>query len=131
MDVKTGVIGLPQASFTAGGVGVVASATQATNEDPPVGGTKGGEVALEKVTVCDCVPVLPQSSVAVHVFVTEYVQPLTKISGPSTPVAIRLVEQLSVTLAVPKAADICATVGLQFNVLAGVIVITGSSTSLV
>jgi hypothetical protein len=51
VDVRTGVIGEPQASLTTSGVGAVASATQATVEDPPPGGTAGGVVAFEYVRV--------------------------------------------------------------------------------
>ena len=40
-------------------------------------------------------------------------QPVPGTSAPSVNVAVRPVEQLSVTLAVPKAALICAAVGLH------------------
>ena len=46
---------------------------------------------------------LPQPSVVVHVLVTENVHPLP-VSGPSVNEAVRPVEQLSVTVAVPNAA---------------------------
>jgi hypothetical protein len=59
------------------------------------------------------------------------VQPFTNISIPRVPVAFNPVEQLSVTLAVPKAAEICAAVGLHPKVPGSVIVITGARTSLV
>ena len=45
------MIGVPQASFTRGGVGCVADARQATVDDPPTGGTAGAVVALENVIV--------------------------------------------------------------------------------
>ena len=72
----------------------------------------------------------PQASVTVQFLVVEKVQPLP-VSAASVPVAVRPVEQLSLTLAVPKAAVISAGVGLQSTVFAGVKVITGSSVSLV
>ena len=55
-----------------------------------------------------CVPVLPQASLTVHVLVIDTLQPVPGTSAPSVNVAVRPVEQLSVTLAVPKAALICA-----------------------
>ncbi|MNR54232.1 hypothetical protein D3C85_1743820 [compost metagenome] len=51
------------------------------------------------------------------------------VSAASVPIAIKPVEQLSLTLAVPKAAVISAAVGLQPNVPAVVNVICGSSVS--
>jgi hypothetical protein len=84
----------------------------------------GACVSLVNVMVCDAVPVFPQASVTVHVFVTEKVQPLP-VSAPRVPVAVRPEEQLSVTVAVPKAPEICAGVGLQGTVPAGVRVIIG------
>ena len=57
--------------------------------------------------------VLPHASVTVHVFVTETWQPFTT-SAPKVPVAVRPVEQLSVTEAAPNAAATSAAVGLQF-----------------
>jgi hypothetical protein len=41
-DRQTGVITLPQASTTFGGVGATASAGQFTVEDPSAGSTKSG-----------------------------------------------------------------------------------------
>ena len=73
---------------------------------------------------------LPQVSVTVQFLVVENVQPVP-VSAASVPVAVKPSEQLSITLAVPKAAVISAAVGLQPNILAGVKVITGSSVSLV
>jgi len=75
------------------------------------------------------VPVLPQGSVTVQFLVVENVQP-EPVSTASVPVAVRPVEQLSLTVAVPKAAVISAAVGLQSTVLAGVNVMIGSSVSL-
>ncbi len=72
---------------------------------------------------------LPQASVTVQFLVVENVQP-EPVSTASVPVAVRPVEQLSVTVAVPKAAVISAGVGLQSTVPADVNVITGSSVSL-
>ena len=60
----------------------------------------------------------------VQVLVTEKLQP-DPVSGPSVNDAVRPVEQLSLTLAVPNAAAICTDDGLQFNVDAAVTVITG------
>jgi hypothetical protein len=48
------------------------------------------------------------------------------VSAPSTNVAVRLVEQLSLTLAVPKAADMSDEVGLQLRVEVVVTVIIGA-----
>ena len=73
---------------------------------------------------------LPQVSVTVQFLVVENVQP-EPVSAASVPVAIKPIEQLSLTLAVPKAAVISAAVGLQSTVPAVVNVITGSSVSLV
>src|SRR5262245_41628536 len=90
----------------------------------------GASVSLVNVIVCVCVPVLPQASVTVQVLVIERSQPVP-VSAPSVKVALRPVEQLSVTLAVPKAAAICAAVGLHPTVVAVLTVITGASVSLV
>ena len=73
---------------------------------------------------------LPQASVTVQFLVVENVQPVF-VSAVSVPVAVRPVEQVSLTLAVPKAAVIAAAVGLQPKVPAGVNVITGTVVSLV
>ena len=73
---------------------------------------------------------LPQVSVTVQFLVVENVQPLP-VSKVSVPLATKPIEQLSLTVAVPKAAVISAAVGLQPNVPAPVKVITGSSVSLV
>ena len=72
---------------------------------------------------------LPQVSVTVQFLVVEKVQPLP-VSKVSVPLATMPVEQLSLTVAVPKAAVISAAVGLQSTVLAGVNVMIGSSVSL-
>src|SRR5678809_1295172 len=86
---------------------------------------------MEKVSVCVAVPVLPQASVTVHVRVTVTEQPVPGVSGPSVNVAVRPVEQLSVTDAVPNALVISAAVGLHITAVAAVSVITGATTSLV
>ena len=70
----------------------------------------------------------PQASVTVQFLVVEKVQP-EPVSAASVPVAVKPMEQLSLTVAVPKAAVISAAVGLQSTVPAGVKVITGSSVS--
>ena len=72
----------------------------------------------------------PQASVTVQFLVVENVHP-EPVSAASVPVAVRPVEQLSLTVAVPKAAVISAGVGLQSTVFARVKVMTGSSVSLV
>ena len=90
----------------------------------------GAIVSLVNEMVCDAVAVLPQESTAVHVLVTENVQP-APVSGLSLNVAVSPVEQLSVTLATPKAALISAGVGLQVTTFGGVSVITGAVVSLV
>ena len=71
---------------------------------------------------------LPQVSVTVQFLVVENVQP-EPVSAASVPVAVKPMEQLSLTLAVPNAAVISAAVGLQSTVLAGVNVMIGSSVS--
>ena len=91
----------------------------------------GAFTSLVKVIVCVCVPVLPQASLTVHVLVIDTLQPVPGTSAPSVNVAVRPVEQLSVTLAVPKAALICAAVGLHTGLVHAVTVITGAVTSLV
>jgi hypothetical protein len=90
----------------------------------------GACVSLVNIIVCVAVPVLPQASVTVHVFVTEKVHPLP-VSAPCVPVAVSPAEQLSVTVAVPNAPDICPGVGLHGTIPAGVNVITGLVVSLV
>ena len=75
-------------------------------------------------------PGLPQASVTVQFLVVENVQP-EPVSTASVPVAIKPIEQLSFTVAVPKAAVISAAVGLQPNMPAGVKSITGAVVSLV
>ena len=64
----------------------------------------------------------------VQVLVTEKLQP-DPVSGESVNDAVRPVEQLSLTLAVPNAAAICALVGLQVSVEDAVTVITGACVS--
>src|SRR5207244_3836442 len=72
----------------------------------------GFSVSRVNVTVWVAVPVLPQASVTVQDLVTVRVQPLP-CSAPTEPLATRPLLQLSVTVAAPKAAAICATVGLH------------------
>ncbi len=91
----------------------------------------GSVLSLVKVMVCDAVPTLPHASVAVQVRVTEKLHPVPGASAPSAKVAVNPVEQLSVTLGVPKAAVICAAVGLHATAVAAVTVTTGFSVSLV
>ena len=75
---------------------------------------------------------LPHPSVTVQVRVTVNEHPaVPAVSAPSVKVAVRPVEQLSVTVGVPKAAVICAAVGLHATTDAAVTVITGFSVSLV
>src|SRR5204863_6576748 len=70
------------------------------------------------------------ASVTVQFFVTETLHPVTT-SGCIVPVAVRTVEQLSVTLAVRNAAATSAAVPLHATAAAGVRVITGAVLSLV
>jgi hypothetical protein len=88
----------------------------------------GASVSRVNVTVCDVVEVLPQASVAVQVLVTLLVQPLP-VSAPSVKDAVRPVEQLSLTVAVPNAPAISDDVGLQLRVEEFDTVITGASVS--
>ncbi len=74
---------------------------------------------------------LVHASVTVQVRVTVKEHPVPAVSAPSVKVAVRPVEQLSVTVGVPKAAVICAAVGLHATTDAAVTVITGFSVSLV
>src|SRR4030095_9144643 len=85
----------------------------------------GACVSRVKETVCDVVAVLPQASVAVQVLVTERVHP-EPVSAPSTKLAVSPVEQLSLTLAVPNAAEMSEEVGLQFKVDVPLTVIVGA-----
>src|ERR1044072_2794459 len=72
---------------------------------------------------------LPHASVTVHVLMIERAQPVP-VSAPSVKVAVRPVEQLSVTDAVPKAAVSWAAVGLHVTPVEAITVITGASLSL-
>ena len=87
-------------------------------------------VSLVNVIVCDAVPILPQASVTVHVLVIVTKHPAPGVSAPRVPVADSPLLQLSVTDGVPKAAPICAAVGLHGTVPGAVIVITGFVVSL-
>ncbi len=91
---------------------------------------KGACVSLVNVIVWEAVPTLPHASVTVQVLVTENEQP-DPTSGQSVNVAVRPVEQLSVTDAVPNAAVIAAAVGLHPTGDDAVTVITGACESLV
>jgi len=109
---------VPKAAAICAAVGLHATAVLAVTV------ITGASVSRVKVIVCVCVPVLPHASVTVHVLVIERAQPVP-VSAPSVKVAVRPVEQLSVTEAVPKAAAICAFVGLQPGLVLAVKVITG------
>ena len=65
----------------------------------------GAIVSLVKVMLCELVPMFPHPSVTVQFFVTEWLQPVP-CSTPIVPIAVNPWLQLSVTLAVPKAAAI-------------------------
>ena len=88
----------------------------------------GAIVSRVNVMVCEDVEVLLHESLTVHVLVIILVQPVP-VSGPLLKVAIRPVEQLSVTVAVPNALLISVGVGLQTTGEAGVNVITGAIVS--
>ena len=88
----------------------------------------GAVVSLVNVRVCEAVPILLQLSLAVQVLVILLEQPVP-LSGLSANVAMSPVEQLSVTVAVPKAALISAGVGLHSTAVGGVTVITGAMVS--
>jgi hypothetical protein len=77
----------------------------------------GAVVSATQVMVREVLDTLPQASVAVKVLVCVRLQPL-RMTFPSL-IDITGVPQLSVAEAVPSAALICATVGLQpaFNVV--------------
>ena len=74
------------------------------NKVVPVAVIVGACRSLVKVTVCDAEAVLPQASMTVQVFVAVKVQPAPGASAPTVPVAVKPVEQLSVTVAAPNAA---------------------------
>ncbi len=74
---------------------------------------------------------LVHPSVTVQVRVTVKEHPVPDVSAPSLKVAVSPVEQLYVNVGVPKAAVICAAVGLQATTDAAVTVITGFTVSLV
>ena len=67
--------------------------------------TTGAIVSLIKVMLCELVPMFPHPSVTVQFFVTERLQPIP-CSAPIVPIAVNPWLQLSVTVAVPKAAAI-------------------------
>ena len=74
--------------------------------------------------------VFPHASVTVQLFVVENVQP-EPVSDPTVPVAVNPLLQLSVTVAAPNAAAICAAVGLHGSDPAAANVITGGVVSTV
>ena len=88
----------------------------------------GAIVSRVNVMVCEEVDVLLHESLTVQVLVTDLLQPVP-VSGPLLKVAIRPVEQLSVTVAVPNALLISVCVGLHNTVVAGVKVISGAIVS--
>jgi hypothetical protein len=86
--------------------------------------------ALSQLTVLEVVAELPQPSTAVNILVCEEEQ-LVVDTGPSLALTLTVL-QASVAVAVPKAASICAAVGLQpRDVAVPVAVITGGTRSLV
>ena len=117
-------VAVPKAAVISAGVGLQSTVPAVVNV------ITGSSVSLVYVSVWEVVPMLPQASVTVQFLVVENVQP-EPVSAASVPVAVKPVEQLSVTVAVPKAAVISAGVGLQSTVPTVVNVITGSSVSLV
>jgi hypothetical protein len=119
-------LAVPKALLTSVAVGL-----HCGTEEAEVTVITGLVVSLVKLTVWEAVPVLPQASVTVHVLVTEWVHP-DPVSAPNVPVAVKPEEQLSVTLAVPKALSISVAVGLHIAMVVGeVSVITGLVVSLV
>jgi hypothetical protein len=78
---------------------------------------EGTVVSTVQVTVRLVLAVLPHASVAVKVRVSERVQPLV-VTALSTDEIVGVL-QVSVAVALPRAASICAAVGLQpaFNVV--------------
>jgi hypothetical protein len=111
-------LAVPKAAAICAAVGLQASGPAAVSV------MTGGLVSLLYWTVWEAVPVLPQASVTVQFLVVEKLQP-EPVSVPTVPKAVRPLLQLSVTLAVPNAAAICAALGLQPSAEAGVNVITG------
>jgi hypothetical protein len=86
--------------------------------------------ALSQLTVLEVVAELPQPSTAVNILVCEEEQEVVVIV-PSVALTLTVL-QASVAVAVPKAASICAAVGLQpRDVAVPVAVITGGTRSLV
>ena len=74
---------------------------------------------------------LPQLSATDQLLVVEYEHPVPAVSLLTLPVAVRPVLQLSVTVAAPKAAAICTSVGLHPSAVASPMVMVGFSVSLV
>src|SRR5947207_304960 len=95
----------PKAAATSAAVGLQPSDVAAASV------ITGGVVSSVQVTVRVAVPVLPQASVELKVRVCERVQPLllTALSEADTVTG----PQLSVAVALPRAASLAAAVGLQ------------------
>ena len=95
------------------------------NNAVPVAVITGGCVSTVHVTVLAAVEVFPQASVAVHVLVCVRLQPLVVTAPSENP--ILGVPHASVAVAVPRAASICAAVGLHpgFNVVPDVVMVGG------
>ena len=117
-------VGVPKAELICDAVGLHAGLLEEVTV------IAGARTSLVNVMVCVTVPVFPQASVALQVLVIDLVHPVP-CSAPSAEVAVKPVEQLSLTVAVPNAEFICATVGLHAGLVAAVTVITGAVTSLV
>jgi hypothetical protein len=116
-------VAAPKPALTCACVGLQITAVGEPNE------ITGAVTSLVKVTVCEAVPVLPQASVAVHVFVTDRVHP-DPVSVPTVPVAVKPVLQLSVIPAtVPNAFAISVDVGLHITAVAEFKVMTGAMLS--
>src|SRR5437868_2595901 len=96
----------------------------------PMAVITGGVTSKVHVTVLDEVEVLPQASVAVQIRVCDLSQPLLD-AAPSFDNNIAA-PQLSVAIALPRAASISAEIGLQPSVVVvPVAVIVGAVTSYV
>lgn len=101
-------VALPRAASMAAAVGLHVKLSV-----DPVAVITGGVTSFGQVTVRDAVDVL-MPSVAVHVRVCEYVLPVSTTDAVATVSAG--VPQLSVAVALPRAASIAVAVGLQFSV---------------
>src|SRR5436309_11830806 len=81
-------------------------------------------VSRVEVTVCEPVPGVTQVSGTVQLLVVENVHP-EPVSAPTVPLAVKPLLQLSLTVAPPNAAAICASVGLHPSPEAAASVICG------